>query len=131
MKYIDSKLIFFCLSILVITACEKDEQAQVELDIRDTYVGSYICEVTKKNFQTQVILDRYIDTIQVAKEGEEQLKIIPRQNIQFPDVKLLQVNGPRQLYVGMVTIVVLNQAEITIDHGPDSAFYELRGLKMR
>ncbi|PIQ19700.1 MAG: hypothetical protein COW65_19260, partial [Cytophagales bacterium CG18_big_fil_WC_8_21_14_2_50_42_9] len=65
----------FCFSILILTACQKEEPYLGKVDVRDMYVGDYICDVTKKNFQTDVILNSYQDTLKIVKQGDDKLII--------------------------------------------------------
>jgi hypothetical protein len=131
MKKVFGKVILaFFFSFLFLTACQKEEQPpQADVDVRDLYVGRYICEVTKKNFQTDVLLDSYLDTIDIAKKGEDSLALSNTQNIQLPNVIYLEGDENRSLFAAVVTIVAFDKGSVNITHGNDSAFYELKGIK--
>jgi hypothetical protein len=127
-------VVAFLFLFLVFSACQQEVSPQPETDIRDLYVGRYACQVVKKNFQTNVILQSYKDTIEVVKLGENQLSIHNTKNVQLPEVNLMGAGRVHPMYVSFFTIVVfdkdtLNNNLIDISHGHDSAFYQIKGIR--
>ncbi|WP_162052026.1 hypothetical protein [Pontibacter pamirensis] len=131
MKRFRNKVILaFCSAAIFFIACQKDEQPpQADVDIRDLYVGQYICEVKKTNYQAKVLLGSYTDTIEVVKLGEDKLAINNLQNVQMPEVKYHNGNEARPVYVALATVVVFEKDILNITYGLDSAVYELMGVK--
>jgi hypothetical protein len=121
------------VSSLIFSACQQEIIPQPETDIRDLYVGHYACEVIKKNFQTNLILESYKDTIEVVKLGESGLTIHKTKKVQLPDVTIMDAGRVHPMYVAQFTIVVfnydtINNKLIDISHGHDSAFYQIKGI---
>ncbi len=123
-------ILAFCSSIFFLTACQKEEQPpQDDEDIRDLYVGTYVCEVTVKNFQTDSLIHRYIDTVAIAKQGDIHLVINDTKNVQLPEVEFSSGNRVRPVYVALVTIVVFEYNLLNISYGFSWEFYEFKSIE--
>jgi len=123
--------IAFSFCILSLVSCQKEDQpiADAEQDARPLFVGNYICEVTKKNFETDVLLKSYQDTIQIVEQGEKSLSIRNTRYVQLPEVKFLN-NYQNPLFVSEVTIVSIDyDKNLNIVYGLDSAFYEFKSFR--
>jgi len=121
----------FSYFTLFLVSCQKEDQpiAEAEKDVRPFFVGNYICEVTKKNFQTEVLLKSYQDTIQIVEQGEKNLAIRNTRYVQLPEVKYLN-NHNNPLFVSEVTIISLDyNKNLIINYGLDSAFYEFKSIR--
>lgn len=123
------KIVVFvnCLAFLLISGCKLGvEEPMPEADPRDIHVGRYVCNVIKKNYNTQTILDSYTDTVDLVKQGQDNILIENVQNLQFPELKSLSPGS----YVGIGTISRFEMNQLIITHGPDSAYYEFKGYKL-
>lgn len=118
---------YWGLFVLAIVSCQNQENEDEPVaDLRDTYVGTYRCEVEKKIFTTDQVLSQYVDTIMVTKLGEDQLVVNQLQELPTLEVKLL-IPGHFQFTTPGTIVTFPSNGRIELVHGPDTAFYEIVG----
>ncbi|KAA6438491.1 hypothetical protein FEM33_17545 [Dyadobacter flavalbus] len=118
--------IFTYLISLFISGCKSDDKVPV-IDQRDSSVGTYVCDVKVENYTTNTLLRSYVDTIMITKSGRKEVQLSSAKKIQLPVLKVLD----RDSYYGLFTTLYFEKGELIMSSGPDSAFYEYRGYKIR
>jgi hypothetical protein len=120
------KLYFLpALMLGLMDSCKTNEKDPL-VDQRDNHVGTYVCDVTVQLYQTSTVLRSFVDTLVITKSGMNEIKLVSNEK-QLPDLKFVQPNG----YYGLHTIVRIDQDKLFLTNGPDTAFYEYKGRKIK
>ncbi|RZK67501.1 MAG: hypothetical protein EOO85_25455 [Pedobacter sp.] len=123
---------------MINSSCKQtDVVADSVVDLRDQRIGIYVCEVKLKNYTTQQVSSSYVDTLEISKQGTVELLVKSRKGVQIPALKSLDAIG--HVYAGSATILSFREGhsiqtdggELIMSSGPDSEFYEYKGIKIR
>lgn len=124
--------------MIINSSCKQaDVVADSGVDVRDQRLGIYVCEVKLKNYTTQQVFSSYVDTLEIFKQGTAELLIKSKKGTQIPALKSLDDIG--HAYAGSATVLSFRQGqsiqtdggELLMSSGPDSDFYEYKGVKIR
>lgn len=114
------------LILLFIAGCKSDDKEPV-VDQRDSNIGTYVCNVKVEDYKTSTILRSYVDTLVIIKSGIKEIQLTSTKKTQLPTLQVLQANG----YYGLLTVLRFEKGELIMTSGPDSAFYEYSGYKIK
>ncbi|UHG94766.1 hypothetical protein [Spirosoma oryzicola] len=124
--------------MMINSSCQQaDVVADSGVDVRDQRIGVYVCEVKLKNYTTQQVSSSYVDTLEISKQGTTELLIKSKKGVQIPALKSLDAIG--HAYGGSATVLSFRQGqsiqtdggELLMSSGPDSDFYEYKGVKIK
>ncbi|MCK8495834.1 hypothetical protein M0L20_28470 [Spirosoma sp. RP8] len=124
--------------MMINSSCQQaDVVADSGVDVRDQRIGVYVCEVKLKNYTTQQVSSSYVDTLEISKQGTTELLIKSKKGVQIPALKSLDAIG--HAYGGVATVLSFRQGqsiqtdggELLMSSGPDSDFYEYKGVKIK
>jgi hypothetical protein len=115
-----------CLILTLAVSCKRQPAEEPEpVDPRDRHVGLYVCEVENLNMITKEMFATYTDTLELVKQGPDKI-IVKNKLLELPELE----NYPPHMYAGPLTILTINQDQITLVHGLDWDFYEFKGHRL-